>query len=278
MTELKSGEASHVPLQIRRPACLARGDELDMPSLPCVNVGIPEKPILLPLELCKILPHQHLHGSLRESMARHDKSIRQHNMPILLSDKVVSDQCFAVRGYMVIQQRAEMQDCIRGIRENQFKEACGKRLPNLLFVEAGACEASSDGWVNLQSSLENFSVSSVTSSKKEFLSHRKANEDGDALLDPEPRPLLSLKYNHDPNVEDRWARQLRDFVSDHGDENSKTILVVHLQRSKSRAQIYNTIKMTCDIALGVQNIFISDESLRIDKDIEKGAKEIRRNL
>ncbi|KAM0718563.1 hypothetical protein Q7P37_005633 [Cladosporium fusiforme] len=280
VVELKSGAASSVPLQLRHHAWITKGEKLEMTSLPCVNVGVPEKPILLPLELCKILPNQSLRGSLLESTARHVASICANNMPFLLSDQVLSNQCLTTQGQMIMQQRpADSLEDIRLARSNQFMKACDYRLPNILFVEAGDKPSSCGGWANLCAELENFFIDSIDD-KKDFLIGRDVTEEGHTLANPQPRPILSLKYNNDPNVIDSWTRRLRDFVDARPmtDDRAKPILVIHLQRSKYRTKMRKAIEMACDFVLGVQAFFVSDESLARQADTGKAAEEIRRSF
>jgi len=240
VAEVLDGSSQSAPPSSRHRAWTAKHEDYPLADLPCLNVGSLREPVLLPPELCTILPDQDLRRGHTPSLARLIDSIRRSDSPIQTANTEL------LSGWRIKhRQNSEKVDDLQVVFDN-----LGGALPTILFLEAGTEAIECPSWDSVRRLLKQ-SLKRVCQQSKT----QTPDKDG---------PLLSLTYDNASDVGGLWTEQIHRFASKHGSHARKVILIVyvHSDKQKMRSNMYNIIKRASDVKLGIESIFVDRDTLK----------------
>jgi hypothetical protein len=239
----REGKAADAPLMLRHYAWSLKGEAFGLSDLPSVNVGTHDKPLLLPLELCTVLPSQRLRGPIDASLSR----MVENRRPNIISQFLTY---FKATGLVVVPSPLPNND---DTLHEKIARACGRGFPNILFVEANSLRVESRNWVALQDSVQEL----IKTSLEEHSGYQQPT-----IVPTDQKPLLRLRYDSDAGLSEKWTEQLRQFTTLHsGSEGQQTFAILYLPAESRHAEMYKIIKKACDITVGVQTFFVNHASL-----------------
>jgi hypothetical protein len=221
------GNSKSAPSGRRHHAWSSKRRDHLLADLPCVNVGSSWDPVLLPPELCRVLPGQDLRGTQTPCLSRSIESLRRS------APSGSGTPTGSMNGHLIRRPQSKNLETTRTV--SKF----GGVLPTVLFLQAGTDGVKSPCWDSVRQTLKNVIQSASQSSV------------------PPSGPLLSLRYESTPGVETLWTQQIRNFVSMHEQPNQRMLLVVCLQSEDTHAAMYNIIKKACDTEAGIQSVFVN---------------------
>ena len=240
----REGNAAEAPLKLRHYAWSLRGETFGLPHLPCVNVGTLAEPLLLPLELCTVLPSQRLRGPIDASLSR---MAEHHRVGIVSQTQPDSE----ITGRVVVPSSSLENG---STLNEKVARACGNSFPNLLFVEASASRVESPNWVALQDSIRELIKISLA---EHALQYAQSTD-----IVARQKRLLNLQYRSDTELSDRWTEQLRDFTTLHNaSKGQQTFVIVYLPADNRSTEMYKIVKKACDTTVGVQTFFVNHTNL-----------------
>lgn len=268
----REGKASDAPLSLRHHAWSLRDEAGGPPNLPCVNVGTTAELLLLPLELCTVLPFQRVRGAIDAPLSRLANRCR-----LSIASRLQPNEFESTGGRVVAPSSSPNG---RDTLHQKLSRACSHVFPNLLFVSASSTKVGSSNWKSLEGS-----VRAVIKESLEAYAAKYASSHLPVLVPTGDSPRLSLSYEDGAGLSDRWTEQLRKFVSDNGgSQDQLTLLIVYLPAETAHTDIYKIIKKACDITVGAQTFFINHASLeaRVCQSPSEGlsnvATELRRRI
>ena len=245
IASFREGNAGEAPLKLRHYAWSLKGEAFGLPHLPCVNVGTHAKPLLLPLELCTVLPSQRLRGPIDASLSR----MAEHHRVSIPSPQTQPDS--EITGRVVL--RSPPLDN-GGTLTEKVARACGNSFPKLLFVEASTSKVESPNWVSLQDTIRDLIKTSL---EEHALQYAQST-----VVPAHQKQLLSLQYRPDAELSDRWTEQLREFTTLHeASSGQQTFVIVYLPADSRNNEMYKIIKKACDTTIGVQTFFVNHANL-----------------
>ena len=174
------------------------------PASPLVNVGTLEKPLLVPMQTCRLQEYQLLRGPREAGLTSYVNHLI-HKEAAMELPKFCKD----TKSSLVVHKLPESSDI-----NARLRKACNRKSPNVLFVEAGSTAIPPKRWSDLRNKLKVCLSQPFTTS----------TQDADTSM-----PLLSLRYNpefDESTLSTKWTRQLRDFVKQHENYTQKTIVIV----------------------------------------------------
>lgn len=226
------------------------------PGLPCINVGSGSRDVLLPPELCMMLPMQSFNGPHHPDLERELLAHRNNNTTIIASSGS------RINELLVVDKRPILAKSSLTERFAESFSHCTSGVPTVLYVEIGTTQSSGDGW------------DKVCSYVKSQLS---PNDNGGEMI------KIFLKYT--PNKsQNSWKTQLQRFVAKYQRDKIETLLAIAIHPEQHRQQIYNTLKGLCDVELGLQTFFVNmdrlEEKLRLSpmNGIQKVGNELMRRM
>lgn len=207
--------------------------DLLLPDLPCINVGTPDKPVLLPPELCFIVKEQQLRGSHPPSLQRFIQYILE------MAESGFPQDYQSNRGRVVpLRQRKKSAAEVSA----SLQRACGGRVPTILFLEVGSEDAEPSIWASLRIALKDVVRGFFPAAEEQESDH--------------DYPVLALSCDKVPDMTKLWTQQLRQYVLKHQVAGRQTIVVVCLPSEKMHTGSYNIIKKACDQSAGAQSISV----------------------
>lgn len=215
------------------------------PSLPLVNVGSKDRPLVLPMEACQIQPLQRLRGrrdlGLNVHISSKDREAALANLP---------ESCEDVNCTMIHHQLPHKS---ADEQSHRLVEACDDNFPNLLFVEAGPASTDHSIWTDLRNAIKDWLQQSFK--KYADLTGDPApttipNGRGDSL------PVKRLRCVPGDTPTEGWTGELQELFAESPGVEQKTMIVVLLQPGDDYNIMYNAIKKACDTVVGAQTFFV----------------------
>jgi hypothetical protein len=247
VVNFKKGTVTDVPSDHKHYAWPSAGGMFLSPNLPLVNVGSLDKPLYLPMEVCKICEDQPLHGP---------RDIRLNCLVNSMNRQIASRDLSNApeHGSIVFHQITNKRD---DELQGRLVKAFDNITPNLLFIQAGSTSIGNNRWSKLRHAIEDRLQQSFKDSAK--CNDRLITSDSpDSLGDFTPLQYLRYVPGNDPSAS--WTRQLNDFVTAHPFTKGKTVAVVWLEPEQDCNKMYKAIKRACDTNSGVQTIFVKRET------------------
>lgn len=136
----KLGTVSDVLPQEQHHAWPSEGGLILSPSLPLVDVGMTRQPLYLPMEVCRVLDKQPLHGPKDAGLTNYVNNRIRANA---LAD--LPDSYEEVQSCLIFHKFPEQKDL-----SDRLVKACDGIPPNLTFVEAGSKSIRIDRWSKLR--------------------------------------------------------------------------------------------------------------------------------
>lgn len=228
---------------------------LEYPLLPCLNIGLPAKQVLIPPELCVFLPMQSCRAKPTANMSRQIAMARQEmvNMDLLPADANVQlgTSVYSVKTEKLAHDvlNDQLEKAFTKIDASTKKSTSGV---NILFVDVGD---------------QKLDRATFTAIRKSMYHNKILAEVG---MSPTERDPLYLQFK--PNsrfLTERWATQLRRFIKANEDASKVTALVFCMQKSPQHKALYKMIKYICDCAVGVQSFFCNVDAAMAKKEKNK---------
>lgn len=227
------GNSKPAPSRLRHHAWTLKRGDYPLADLPCVNVGSSLDPVLLPPELCNVLPGHDLRGEHLPCISRSIEALRR-DAPL-----VADASAQQTRGHLI--PRPHSRQKIDNLQV--VSDKLDGVLPRVLFLEAGTEGVKSSSWIPVREAL-----------KKQM--RRVSKSLTLSIPDKDVQPL-SLQYEATPDIKDLWTQQISKFVNTDRPTNRGILLIVCLQSEEVHAAMYDIIKKACDVEVGVQSIFVN---------------------
>lgn len=241
----KIGTDREILVSERHYAWPSEGSLLLSASLPLVNLGTPEKPMYLPMEVCLVVDGQKLRGPRDLGLSRYISSVSQG---IVSRDMPFEGE--KASGMIVSHHVPEMRP---SDWDSGLVKACNRKFPDILFLEVGSMAVHSQQWHDLRNAF-------VTCLRQSFKNCSLVDE---VPMSDNSKPLLSLPHEPGTVPSANWTPRLRDFVALNRKPDRKTVLVVWLESQQDHSMVYKAIKQACDITAGAQTFFVKHSTCEI---------------
>jgi hypothetical protein len=185
------GNSKSAPSRLRHHAWTLKRGDYPLADLPCVDVGSSLDPVLLPPELCNVLPGHDLRGEHLPCLSRSIEALRR--------DTPLVADASAQTAHAHLIPRPHSRQKIDNLK--MVSEKLDGVLPTVLFLEAGTEGVESSSWNPVREAL-----------RKQM--RRVSNPSMPSAPDKDAPPL-SLRYEATPNIKDLWTQQIRRFVTTH---------------------------------------------------------------